>query len=125
MAHYDKYEPLAGGFRAKLAAAWAAADGVPIGVGLNNTGKIVVGAGATGIVGIVILSKFNKKAGEVADVMTDGEIVEATGLNAGSRVYADDVTGVLSNTYGVGKTQVGWTVEADRIIVRTGGEVGS
>jgi hypothetical protein len=120
MAHYDKYDPYDGGFRARLAAAWAAADGIPVGVGLDVNGRVVPGAGNTGIKGIVILIKNHKNAGDTIDVMTDGQIVELTGTPAvaGSNVYADNVTGALGVTGGAGKTYVGHTVEADRLEVR-------
>jgi hypothetical protein len=118
MARFDKYEPLAGGLRAKLAADWAAADGAARAVGLDNTGKIVVGAGNTGIIGIVICNKVNKKAGEVQDIMRSGEIVELTGLTAGTVITADTTTGVLGTTAADGThTRVGFTVEADRLHV--------
>jgi hypothetical protein len=120
MARFDKYEPLANGFRAKLLADWAAADGAPIGVGLDTAGKVVPGAGNTGVIGVVILVGYNKKAGDVVDVMTGGEILEMTGLTAGTKITANTTTGVLSTTV-AGATQagVGFTVEADRLVVRT------
>ena len=43
MATYDKYEPIAGGFRARLAAAAVLTNGSigPIGVSLNSSGKVL------------------------------------------------------------------------------------
>lgn len=119
MPRFDKYEPKAGGFRARLAADWAAADGAAIAVGLDTNGRVVPGAGNTGVLGIVILVKENKKAGDVVDVMTAGEILEMTGLTAGTTITANTTTGVLSNTAASG-TQIvmGRTVEADRLVVR-------
>jgi len=121
MAHFDKYEPLANGFRARLAAAWGnetndQRDGVPFGVGLDASGHVVRGAGVTGVVGVLILIKESKNAGEVVDVMTSGEIVEAEGFTAGDLVFAAAADGALSTT-NTG-TPVGFTVEADRIVVR-------
>lgn len=119
MPRYDKYEPKGGGFRARLAANWAAADGAAIAVSLDNTGKVVVGAGNAGILGVLILVKENKKAGDVVDVMTDGEILEMTGLTAGTAITADTTTGVLGVTAAdATHIRVGHTVEADRLVVR-------
>jgi hypothetical protein len=119
MARFDKYDPISGGFRAVLAADWTADDGEPVGVGLNTSGKVVPGVGNSGIAGIVILVKENKLAGQVVDVMTDGEIVEMENLTAGTPIFADAVTGALDVT---GDTRVGFTVEATRLIVRLGRE---
>lgn len=60
-------------------------------------------------------------AGDVVDIMTSGEIVDLagsgiTGLAAGQPIYctpAGDLTNVLT-----GNTKVGYTVEANRMIVR-------
>jgi hypothetical protein len=124
MPRYDKYDPVSGGFRAVLLDDWAAADGVMIGVGLDSDGLVVPGDGNTGIAGLVILVNANGGglAGDVADVMTGGEIVEA-GLVEGTKYYADSVTGVVSSTGGAGDREVGFTVEADRLVVRLGAVV--
>lgn len=115
MARYDKYEPKAGGFRAALAADWASGDvAVAFGVGLDSSGNVVKGAGATGVLGVLVLTKV-RKAGEIIDVMTGGEIVEA-GLVAGTVYFAHASTGVISTT-NTG-TRVGHTVEGSRIVVR-------
>lgn len=98
----DKYEPKAGGFRALLAADTSKTGGeigdedAAIGVGLNSTGKVVAGAGNTGVLGVLVLTK-NMKAGDVVDVMTDGEIVEAGGT-AGTVYYADPSDGTITDT---------------------------
>lgn len=125
MARYDKYDPLSGGFRASLNADWAVADyGVPIGVGLNATGRVVKGAGATGILGVLVVDgrveggvvkSQPKKAGDIVDVMTDGEIVDVASLNAGTAYVANTTTGALATATG---TYVGFTVEASRLVVR-------
>jgi len=123
MARFDKVEPYAGNIRARLAADWAAADGTAIGVGLDSTGKVVPGAGQTGIVGVVVLVKENKKAGDTVDIMCAGEIVDvntpAALLAAGTIVTANTTTGVLSVT-APSATQaiVGYTVEAGRLHVQ-------
>lgn len=121
MARYDKYDPKVGGFRAPLAADWAPGDvGDVVGVGLNTDGAVVKGAGVTGIVGVLILTKAYK-AGHIADVMTSGEIVEfldTAGANDAGTVYFAEADGDVSHTSAAGKTRVGHTVEADRLVVR-------
>jgi len=126
MARYDKYEPLGGGFRARLAASRNVnTDGIPYGVGLDSNGRVVVGAGQSGVLGVMILVSGKQKlegylAGETVDVQTDGEIVDMEGdlsLDAGKPVYADNTTGLLSHTK-AGGTLVGHTVEDTRIVVR-------
>jgi hypothetical protein len=117
VARYDKYEPMSGGFRAPLNADWLEADLNKVcPVSLNASGKVVKGtAGQSGFVGVLVLTKI-RKANEVVDVMQDGEIVEMSGLAAGTQYYA------LANGEGVATTntlpRVGWTVEATRLIVR-------
>ena len=125
MARYDKYDPLSGGFRAPLNADWAVADyGVPIGVGLTATGRVVKGAGATGVLGVLVVDgrveagvvkSQPKKAGDIVDVMTQGEIVDVASLNAGTAYVANTTTGALATATG---TYVGFTVEASRLVVR-------
>jgi len=128
MARYDQYEPLAGGFRAKLAAAWAAADGTPVAVGLDATGKVVPGEGNTGIVGVVVLVGVNTEAGDIVDVMTHGEILEVddtgfTGRAAGIAVFADPVSGALTNV-ATDTVKIGHMVEADRLVVQKSASAG-
>jgi len=127
MARYDKYEPISGGFRAKLNANWSSSDLNKVcPVSLNASGKVVKGtAGQSGFVGVVCLTKV-LNADDVVDVMQDGEITELTGLAAGTAYYA------LANGDGVATTntlpKVGWTVEATRMIVRcnvTGDVIGT
>lgn len=119
MARIDKTESAVGMTRNPLG--WAA-DAVtgeldkPIGVGINSLGLEVKGAGTTGIVGVAVRSKIFRRKGDVAEHMSLGEIVECEGLEAGKGVYADAATGELSHT-DTG-TRVGYTVEADRLVVR-------
>lgn len=105
-------------------------------VSLNTTGKVVKGTGGqTGFIGVVCLTgravdvvgvatgtNFvgNKKAGDIVDVMQDGEIVELTGLIAGQRYFAaaDGNSLVPASGTITGLQMVGWTVEATRMIVR-------
>lgn len=120
-ARYDKYDPISGGFRAPLDVAWPAADvGELRGVGLNATGRVVVGAGNTGVRGVLVVNEA-KAAGDIVDVMTHGEIVDVAGLVAGTTYYVNDATGVLETTapaLGANKSQAGSTVEATRLVVR-------
>lgn len=123
MARYDKYDPLSGGFRAPVAGAWASADlAKPFAVGLNASGQVVKGAGNSGILGVLIVTSV-KAAGDIVDVMTHGEIVEATladgttALTAGTAYYGVPADGTLSATATANK-KVGHTVEATRLVVR-------
>lgn len=130
MARYDKYAPKAGGFRAEMGFAAVAADlNKPFAVGLNTSGRVVKGSGNTGCVGILVLTR-TKAIGEVVDVMTAGEIVEATlsdgttPIAAGVAVYAVAATGLLA-VASTGNIRVGWTVEGGsamntRLVVRMG-----
>jgi hypothetical protein len=132
LARYDKYDPISGGFRAKLAADLAATEdtgtGVPVGVSLNASGQVQVGGGTDGtnygdpLIGVLCTTK-NLKAGDVVDVMTEGEIVEMPSATfvAGSTVFAVGTTGALDITApaAVGtKTRVGYIVEVGRLVVR-------
>lgn len=116
-AVYDKYDPVSGGFRAALADDMDAAD-TPIGVGLDSSGEVDPGAANTGVLGVVVLTK-NKKAGEIVDVMTGGEIVDVAGVGAGTVITANTTTGVLSDgAASATQTPIGYTVEAARLVVR-------
>lgn len=122
MANYDKYDPKAGGFRAPLHADWLPADlKKVIGVGLNASGNIVKGAGTSGLVGVLVLTEA-LKAGDIVDVMTAGEIVAFDAV-PGTVYYCLPATGVVDATSAAGKTRVGHTVKADRLVVRFGGVV--
>lgn len=116
MARIDKYDPVSGGFRAPLNASYTG-SATPVGVGINGSGKVVVGAGVTGVIGVICIP-LNKAAGEIVDVMTDGELVQA-GLAAGTLYTANTTSGAITNAApSATQTPVGWTVEADRLIVR-------
>lgn len=122
MARYDKVDPISGSTRAPLAANTNAHDGVigggtaPIGVGLDTSGRVVAGAGNTGIIGVLCLPS-NKKAGDVVDVMRAGEIVEIGGT-AGTTYTANTTTGAITNAAASAtQIKVGHTVEAGRLVV--------
>lgn len=143
MARYDKYDPISGGTRAKLAANLPLVNGAigPVGVSLNASGLVVIGtAGQSGLIGVLVknaprgpIGQWNgtmlgdpvphafigTEAGDVVDIMTNGEIVDIDPavFTAGQKVYTN-AAGALSVTGGAGKTQVGFTVEAGRLVVR-------
>ena len=134
MARYDKYDPYDGGFRGPLNAAVAASAGFDlVGVGVNSSGRVVIGAGNTGIIGVMV-AHGAKKIGDIADIMTDGEIVEvkedgldatATVAPAGTKFYVVPSTGAVTATASTGADEtlvehvyIGHTVEAGRLIVR-------
>lgn len=141
-ARFDKYEPIAGGFRAPLAADLtfdAAGHFGPKAVSLNTSGQVVVGtAGNSGGVGILVKNvplypnlgnipgainagvPIGGKAGNIVDIMTHGEIVGVAGLNAGTTYYAaaDGTLTATAPASGANGWKVGHTVEADRLVVR-------
>jgi hypothetical protein len=138
---YDKYDPIANGFRARLAADLTLnGDGSFLGaVSLNASGKVVPGTGGqSGLVGVLLKNASRgpvgqyallpgtvnpnapiaATAGSVVDVMMQGEIVglDKTAFPAGSKVYTT-TGGVLSVTGGTGKFLVGFTIQAGRLHV--------
>lgn len=126
MGRYDKYDPKVGGFRAPLAADFEAANREKVyGVGLDSNGRVVIGAGQTGVLGLLVLTKA-RKAGEIVDVMTSGEIVDfgptagvpGTDHGAAGTVYYSAANGVVSSTNADGSLRVGHTVEGQRLVVR-------
>lgn len=118
MARIDKTEPNVGSFRAPLNADLAA-GAAPLGVGINSSGRVVVGAGQTGVVGVVV-NPYAKKAGDIIDVLKLGQLVEFGG--AAATIYtANTTTGVISNGAASATQKViGFTVEADRLIIDVG-----
>lgn len=115
MPRFDKVEPKGGSFRAPLNFAIPDADvGKVFGVGLDTNGRVVKGAGNTGVRGVVCASS-PMSVGEPIDCMTDGEIVDMTGLTAGTTINALVADGTIGTAAG---TNVGYTVESWRLIVR-------
>ena len=126
MSRYDKYDPKVGGYRAPLAADFPAAlvEHV-VGVSHDEAGRVVVGG--TNIKGVLVLTKA-RKAGEIVDVMTSGEIVEfgpsdensTAGVDFGEpgTDYFSDGNGVVTDTSAAGSFYVGHTVTGQRLIVR-------
>ena len=127
MARFDKYDPVSGGFRARLGFAPAAGEvGDVIAVGLNASGEAVKAAAAEDTEGVICLSSLLNQ-GDVVDIMTDGEIVDVdaandnvTGPVAGAAAYAEDGggVGVTAPGAGVNGVKVGRFVEAWRLVVR-------
>lgn len=123
MARYDKYDPKSGGFRAPLAADLAATEktgnGNPVGATLDANGRVLTAAaGNTGTVGVLCTTK-DMKAGDIVDVMTDGEIVEMADVAAGTIITNTEATGVIDDVaVAAGVVRVGHTVEATRLVVR-------
>lgn len=127
MARYDKYDPVDGGFRAPLAADMAKnSGGNPVACGLNAAGRVVPGAGNTGVLGVVSVTR-DMKSNDIVDTMTDGEVVEFVGVS-GTAYWARDTTGAIEAgvagggppvTAGVVYARIGHTVEATRLVVRS------
>ncbi len=137
MAKYDQVEPHVGIVRAPLAADLTFdANGMcgPLGVSLDTNGRVVIGtAGNSGFIGVLVKNvpvvpagRFTAaqtvnnwmggRAGDVVDVMIQGQIALSTPLAAGSQVYAIPGTGVLTVTAS-GNVRVGFTVEGSRLVV--------
>lgn len=138
MSRYDKYDPMSGGYRAPLAGNFAYTGGNPdrthadlaklFAVAMNASGQIVkFGSAATAFAGVMILTR-PLAAGDIVDVMTDGEIVNladaeilaADTLGTGQALFADvsTATGQLTAVSAAGDFYVGRTVEMGRLIVR-------
>ena len=122
MSRYDKYDPFDGGFRARLNAAIVAADAGKIrAVSINTSGRVVIGGAATTDLKGVICPTEAMAAGAAIDVMTDGEIGDATetagtAFTGGATVYGH-TDGTVDDTSTSGKA-LGFTVETNRVIVR-------
>lgn len=127
MARFDKYDPVSGGFRARLGFAPVAGDvGDVIAVNLNASGQVIKAVAAADAEGVICLSSLLNQL-DVVDVMTHGEIVDVhatadnvTGHSAGSVAYAG-ATGAVNATApgaGVNGTRLGRFVESWRLVVR-------
>lgn len=122
MSRYDKYDPYDGGFRARLNAAITSTNvGKIYAVSINTSGRVVIGgAGLIDIRGLICPTE-PMPVGAAIDVMTDGEIADATetagtAFTAGTLVYAH-ADGTVDDTATAGKA-MGFTVETTRVIVR-------
>lgn len=131
MARYDKATPGVGTHRASIGFTPVAGDLNKIfAVGLDASGRVVKGAGTTGLVGVLVIDKI-KAIGDIVDYMDRGEIVEAansdgvTALAAGIPVFGVGATGIVQAAGGVGTKPVGHTVEggtisSTRLVVNVG-----
>jgi len=122
MSRYDKYDPVSGGFRAKLAAAVVTAKvSVIQAVSVNASGQAAIGGTTLDLIRGVICPVRTMAAGEVIDVMTAGEIVEITttagvAFSAGNVLYAH-ADGTVDATATAG-LPIGQVIEADRVVIR-------
>ena len=125
MSRFDKYDGKTGGFRAPLNAAITSADvGKIQAVSINSSGRVVIGTPASenSFIGVIVAVRA-MAAAEPIDVMTRGEIVEATqtagaAFTAGQIVTAAQATGIVGPTaVGAGFKVVGHMVEATRMVV--------
>lgn len=122
MSRYDKYDPYDGGFRARLNAALTSSNvGKIYAVSINTSGRAVIGgAGLIDIRGLICPTEAMPVGAQI-DVMTDGEIAEATttagvAFTAGALLYCH-IDGTVDAVSASGKA-VGFTVELNRMIVR-------
>jgi hypothetical protein len=136
---WDKYDGYIGNYRGPLAAdiVLATQANKVLAVGVNSSGAVTVGAGQTGVHGLVIIpvgvdmygnlldGGVNTQAGDMCDVGKHGEITNfkphlpgGTPPNpaAGTNYYGHPDGAVLPST-GPGAVYVGHTVEADRLVV--------
>jgi hypothetical protein len=143
---WDKYDPYVGNFRGPLALdATLDMANLILAVGINSSGAVVVGAGQTGLVGVIIMPVGvdihgyllePPLAGDIVDVGKYGEItnfvltkwtsgspgsfsVDTTAPAAGTAYYAH-ADGSVNATAGAGSVPVGHTVESSRLIVAFG-----
>lgn len=114
MSRIDKYDPVSGGYRAPLAAAIATADvGKIQAVSIDGSGRAAIGGAAlTDLFGVICPVRA-MAAGEQIDVMTAGEIVEATATGGGALTLGGPVfmhiAGTVDSTAASG-TAVGYMV---------------
>lgn len=123
---YDKNDPYGGTFVANLGEEIVeATHGNKLhGVGLNSNGNVVVGAGQTGILGVILPNAGKNmltgalldtwQAGDVIDVMVQGEVLNFKLANgtvpaAGVKIFSNPA-GVLGTTAVDGSVLIGWTM---------------
>jgi hypothetical protein len=138
---YDKYDPIASGFRGRLAADLTLTNGSFLGgVSLNASGKVVVGtAGQSGLVGVLLknaprssVGQFSTPPGAVSqyapiatvagsqvDIMQFGEIngLDTTAFPAGTKVYTTAAGVIAAGGVATGRFLIGFTIEAGRLRV--------
>lgn len=131
MARYDKYDPVVNGYRADIAANFPDVNlGKIYGVGHDAAGKLVIGAGTSGVKGILILTQKPGRVGPLrdvarVDVMVHGCVtdfgptagVPGTDFGTPGQDFFSDAAGLISVTPAVGSTYIGHCNEADRLEV--------
>jgi hypothetical protein len=121
-ARIDKTESAVGVVRAPLNADITSGSwNKPLGVGINSSGKVVVGAGQSGIRGVAIFDRTNCKAGQPVDIFKLGDIILSGSdiLLAGTSYTANTTTGVITSAAAsASQIAVGYTVEADRLVLQ-------
>jgi hypothetical protein len=116
MARMDKTNSTVGVVRAQIEANFGPGDfDKVIGVGLNAKGHVVKGAGQTGVVGIMIPNPLLEVAGRPGDIFKLGDCVDNVGLLPGTKYYSTPAGDLVSAAEG--NTYVGFTVEADRLVL--------
>jgi hypothetical protein len=116
MARMDKTDSTVGVVRGTLAANFAAGDfNKVVGVGINASGRTVKGAGQTGVIGIMIPNPLSETAGRRCDIFKLGDAVDCDGLKAGTKYYSTPAGDLVEAAEG--NTYVGYTVEADRLVL--------
>lgn len=116
MARFDKVDSTVGMHRAPLSADADKADfDKVLAVGINASGQAVLKAASnSGFVGVTICDRTKRRAGQIQDIMSHGEIVECEGLAAGTKYYVQ-ANGTISSVRSA--IYVGYTIEADRLVV--------
>lgn len=117
----DKSDPYSGTHRARLEAAWLAADvGEVIGVGLNAAGRVVKGAGNTGVIGVLVMSQ-TRPAGHPVDILKRAEVTGGTEIAGAAAVagtsYTITAAGVIASTAAGVTGNLGYTTEIDRLVI--------
>jgi hypothetical protein len=131
MARIDKSDPMTSTFRVDVAADFLDANiGKLFGWGLDSSGKAVIGAGQTGIIGVWVVNDKPGRVGPLREVpridimragcVTDfGPTTGTPGVNfgvAGTKYFAL-TNGNIQATPVAGAVLVGQTVEPDRLEV--------
>jgi len=129
MSRVDKYDPETGGFRVHVSADYPDADlGKLFGFGVDANGKMIKGAGTSGVMGVWVCTEKPGVVGplrEVSrlDIMREGCITDFDPVTpgvpgaAGTKYFVNGTTGVITATAAVGLYYVGATVEPDRLEV--------
>jgi len=131
MARIDKGDPMTSTFRVDVAEDFPDANiGKLYGWGLDSSGKAVIGAGESGIVGVWVINDKPGRVGPLREVPridlmragcvtdfgpTDG--VPGTDFGTAGTAYYADAAGDISDTPAAGSVYVGTTVEPDRLEV--------